>query len=104
MVSNPKTTANDQTPTLDPVDTDKFAEMLEAIQASQSALEGQMGRSKLRWPWSDKISEMWQIVLTEGRLSQLEDTVKELQFTVQRLSATTGALEFRAEDAENRAR
>ena len=41
---------------------------------------------------------------TEERISSLENNVKDLQATVQSLSTKTGVLEYRAEDAESRAR
>ena len=40
----------------------------------------------------------------EGRISELKDALNELNTTVYKLTSSTGILEARAEDAENRAR
>ena len=80
---------------------DKFAEILAGIQASPTALEGQIGvvQSEGSLVWQDLRNVVDRVTETEGRVSELEDTVKERSATVQRLSSTTGALEARAEDA-----
>ena len=85
---------------------DKFAEILEAIQASRSALEGQIGgiQTEVSLVRQDLRNVVDRVTETEGRVSELEETVKELKTSVSQLEAKAGALEYRAEDAENRAR
>ena len=85
---------------------DRFTEILEAIQASRSALEGQIGgvQMEVALVRQDLRNAVDRVTEAEGRVSELEDTVKELRSTVSRLSSKTSELEFRAEDAENRAR
>ena len=83
---------------------DELAEILTAIQASRIAFESQIGGVQLEV--SLVRQDLRNVVdrVAEGRVSELEDTVKELKATVHRLSSTTGALEARAEGAENSAR
>ena len=85
---------------------DKLSEILEAIQASRSALEGQIGgvQVEVALVRQDLRNAVDRVTEVEGRVSELEDTVKELQSTVLRLSSKSSELEFRAEDAECRAR
>ena len=85
---------------------DRFSEILAAIQVSRSALEGQIGgvQAKVSLVHQDLRNVVDRVTEVEGRVSELEDTVKGLGVTVRKLEAATGALEARAEDAENRVR
>ena len=101
-----KTQSDAQQPTTECQGTDRFAEILGAIQASRSALEEQIWgvKSEVALVRQDLHNVIDRVTEAEGRVTELEDAVKELQATVQRLSDTTGAIEYRAEDAENWAR
>ena len=87
-------------------DSDKLAEILAAIQTSRQALEGQIGgvQAEVSLIRQDLRNVVDRVTETEGRVSELEDTVKDLKSNLQRVTAVAGRLEFRAEDAENRAR
>ena len=85
---------------------DKFTEILAAIQASRLALEGQIGglQTEVSLVRQDLRNVVDRVTETEDRVSSLENNVKDLQATVQSLSTKTGVLEYRAEEAESRAR
>ena len=87
-------------------DTDRFAEILTAIQASRSALETQIGgvQAEVSLVRQDLRNVVDRVTATEDRISELEDALAGMGAKMAKLESATGALAARAEDAENRAR
>ena len=87
-------------------DTDRFAEILTAIQASRSALEMQIGgvQAEVSLVRQDLRNVVDRVTATESRISELEDALAGMGAKMAKLESTTGTLAARAEDAENRAR
>ncbi|KAJ1107929.1 hypothetical protein NDU88_005315 [Pleurodeles waltl] len=85
---------------------DGVSAILQAIQASQSAVETKIGevREDVGLVRQDLRNAVSRITEVETRVSQTENDLADLRSKVAQLQTRTGELHRRAEDAENRSR